>query len=276
MSSPEDEGSFVLGKACLSPAKASSRAYLMNISQPTEADGLQYSIIVPVFNEEEVIGRLLAELRKVLDHWRPSYELWVVDDGSSDRTGRIVKEFFTEWPEANLAQLSRNSGQAAALFHGMKLARGAKIILMDGDGQNDPGDIPRLVSFLDDCDMIVGIRVKRRDSLLRLLMSRLANSVRRRLLKDGVSDTGCGLKAFHRHVVAAFIPIQTLYSFMPALASSAGFSIREMPVHHRPRLGGKSKYGLRKFLWRPFLDLLGVWWFGCRRCPIEPVQRSNR
>jgi dolichol-phosphate mannosyltransferase len=110
--------------------------------------------------------------------------------------------------------------------------------------------------------------VQRRDSFVRRAMSRLANAARSRILGDGVIDSGCGIKAFHRRVVDAFIPMRTLYSFIPALAISAGFTIRQVPVHHRPRKGGKSKYGVRQFLWRPLLDLAGVWWFTRRRCPI--------
>jgi len=173
-----------------------------------------------------------------------------------------------------LIRLSRNSGQAAALYHGMKCARGNVVILMDGDGQNDPRDLPKLLGPLDQFDMVVGIRVNRQDSLVRRKMSLLANAIRGRILKDGVTDTGCGIKAFHRRVIEAFIPIRTLYSFMPALAISAGFSLRQVPVHHRARKGGKSKYGVRQFLWRPLLDLFGVWWFLRRRCPLVKPEPS--
>jgi hypothetical protein len=106
-------------------------------------------------------------------------------------------------------------------------------------------------------------------------MSRLANAARSRILGDGVADSGCGIKAFHRRVIDAFIPMRTLYSFMPALAISAGFTVRQVPVHHRPRSGGKSKYGVRQFLWKPLLDLMGVWWFSRRRCPLA-VEKAIR
>ena len=227
-----------------------------------------YSIIIPVYNEEDVIGPLLDELRSFATSWHDDYELLLVDDGSSDRTPLIVRERFATWSQGKLIRLSRNSGQAAALYYAMKCARGEVVILMDGDGQNDPRDIPALLAPLDRFDMVVGIRVNRRDSFVRKKMSRLANAIRGRILKDGVADTGCGIKAFHRHVIEAFIPIQTLYSFIPALAVSAGFSLCQIPVHHRARKGGKSKYGVRQFLWRPLLDLFGVWWFSRRRCPV--------
>jgi glycosyltransferase involved in cell wall biosynthesis len=227
-----------------------------------------YSIVIPVYNEEDVIGSLLDEVRSFTNSWQVDYELLLIDDGSLDRTPLVVRDRFANWSQGRLIRLSRNSGQAAALYHGMKCARGEVVILMDGDGQNDPLDIPKLLAPLDQFDMVVGVRVNRQDSFVRRKMSLLANAIRGRILRDGVSDSGCGIKAFHRRVVEAFVPIRTLYSFMPALAISAGFSLRQVPVHHRARKGGKSKYGVRQFLWRPLLDLFGVWWFSHRRCPL--------
>ena len=137
-------------------------------------------------------------------------------------------------------------------------------------GKNDPADIRRLLALLQaGADIAVGVRVQRRDNWGRRIMSRLANTVRRRLLHDCVRDTGCGLKAMKREVVEALLPIRTLYSFIPALAVGAGFRVAEIPVTHRVRQGGKSKYGVRRFLFWPLLDMLGVWWFMHRRCPIS-------
>jgi dolichol-phosphate mannosyltransferase len=227
-----------------------------------------YSIVIPVYNEEDVVGNLLNELRTFASTWRSDYELLLVDDGSSDRTAEIIGNQFANWNQGRLLQLSRNCGQAAALFYGMKRARGQVVILLDGDGQNDPQDIPKILAPLNEVDMVVGVRVERRDSFARRAMSRLANAARSRILGDGVVDSGCGIKAFHRRVVDAFIPMRTLYSFIPALAISAGFTIRQVPVRHRSRSGGKSKYGVRQFLWKPLLDMAGVWWFARRRCPL--------
>jgi dolichol-phosphate mannosyltransferase len=228
-------------------------------------------IIIPVFNEEEVIGEVLWELKAFLSQHPLVQELLVVDDGSSDGTGRIAGQMLAGWPRARLLRLSPNLGQAAALYHGMQQASGRTIVLMDGDGQNDPWDIPRLLGALADAraDMAVGVRVKRQDDWSRRVISRFANGVRRRILNDKVTDTGCGLKAFDRRVLDAFIPLQTLYSFMPALAVGAGFTVVEVPVRHRPRRAGRSKYGIRQFLWRPLLDMLGVWWFTHRRFPAS-------
>jgi dolichol-phosphate mannosyltransferase len=243
----------------------------MNVLTTTGSEPHQethYTIVIPVYNEEDVVGALLDELSTVVSTWRSNYEILMVDDGSSDRTAEIIGNRFENWSQGQLVRLTRNCGQAAALYYGMKRARGQVVILLDGDGQNDPRDIPKVLAPLDQVDMVVGVRVERQDSLARRTMSRLANAARSRILGDGVADSGCGIKAFHRRVVDAFIPMRTLYSFMPALAISAGFTIRQVPVHHRPRSGGKSKYGVRQFLWKPLLDLAGVWWFSRRRCPL--------
>lgn len=238
------------------------------------AEEPSYSIVIPVYNEADVVGILLDELRNFASTWRADYELLLVDDGSSDRTAEIIDTQFANWGQGHLIRLSRNCGQAAALYYGMKRARGQIVILLDGDGQNDPHDIPKILEPLNEVDMTVGIRVERRDSFIRRAMSRLANAIRSRILGDGVADTGCGIKAFHRQVIDAFIPMQTLYSFIPALAVSAGYTIRQVPVRHRPRRGGKSKYGVRQFLWKPLLDMAGVWWFARRRCPL-PTEKSD-
>jgi glycosyltransferase involved in cell wall biosynthesis len=234
-----------------------------------------YSIVIPVYNEEDVVGGLLDELSMFVSTWRSDYEILMIDDGSSDHTAEIIRRRFENWGQGQLVRLSRNCGQAAALYYGMKRACGQVVILMDGDGQNDPRDIPKVLAPLDEVDMVVGVRVERRDSFVRRTMSRLANAARSRILRDGVADSGCGIKAFHRRVIDAFIPMRTLYSFMPALAISAGFTVRQVPVHHRPRSGGKSKYGVRQFLWKPLLDLMGVWWFSRRRCPLA-VEKAIR
>jgi dolichol-phosphate mannosyltransferase len=228
----------------------------------------RYSIVIPVYNEEDVVGALLDDLSMFVSTWRSDYEILMIDDGSSDRTAEIIGNRFENWRQGQLIRLSRNCGQAAALYYGMKRACGQVVILMDGDGQNDPRDIPTVLEPLDRVDMVVGIRVERQDSFVRRTMSSLANAARSRILQDGVADSGCGIKAFHRRVIDAFIPMRTLYSFMPALAVSAGFTVGQVPVRHRPRSGGKSNYGVRQFLWKPLLDLIGVWWFARRRCPL--------
>ncbi len=229
------------------------------------------SVVVPFYNEEGAAGSLLGELRRVLDALGMSWEIVAVDDASVDATRPILTAAAREEPRIKVLSWDENRGQAAALYRGLHAARAPVIATLDGDGQNDPADLPALLAGLRRVDMMVGIRADRDDSRLRRWMSRLANRVRGRLLGDRVRDSGCALKVFRREVIEALIPIRSLYSFLPALALAAGFSVDERIVRHRPRQGGVSSYGLRAFLWRPALDLLGVWWFTRRRfrLPLE-------
>ena len=225
------------------------------------------SLVVPFFNESESVKAVVAEACAVMQSLEGDNEIIAVDDGSSDNTRRQLKDLVHQWPVLRVLAFDQNRGQAAALLDGLRSARGAILITMDGDGQNDPGDIPRLLEVLraGSADMVAGVRARRKDSWLRRKMSRLANAVRQSLLNDGVRDSGCALKAFNREVASAFIPIRTLYSFMPALAVCAGFRVVEIEVNHRPREQGISKYGLGVMLWRPLVDMVGVWWFARRR-----------
>jgi dolichol-phosphate mannosyltransferase len=229
-----------------------------------------YSVILPLFNESESVHPLLNELRQVVPELEGEVEILLINDGSRDSTKAILKEIGEHWPDCRVFNFETNRGQAAALYFGMLQARGDIIITLDGDGQNDPADIPRLLARLisSGADMVVGVREARQDSQLRRTMSVLANQVRRRLLNDHISDTGCALKVFRRSVCSSFIPIRTLYSFMPALALAAGFQVVEEKVRHRPRQKGKSSYGLGIMLWKPCLDMLGVWWFSKRRFQV--------
>lgn len=228
---------------------------------------MELSVVIPFYNEQENVAVLLAEVRRVCDALGRSYEAVLVNDGSSDGTGACLDEEAKKWPQARIIHFVANHGQAAALFHGLKNSSGEVLVTLDGDGQNDPAEIPRLLAALADCELVAGIRARRRDSALRVAMSRLANGVRSKILGDGVRDTGCSLKAFRREVVDSFLPIRTMYSFMAAMAVNAGFRIRQIEVAHRPRTRGVSKYGLMAFLWRPLVDMLGLLWFFRRRIP---------
>lgn len=206
------------------------------------------------------------------------HEILAVNDGSSDDTLGRALALAEKWPCLKILSFDQNRGQAAALLDGLREARGRVLITMDGDGQNDPLDIPALLQKLEETktDMVAGVRARRKDSWLRRRMSRLANAVRQKLLNDGVRDSGCALKVMRKEVCESFIPIRTLYSFMPALAVAAGYRVAEHEVHHRYRTTGTSKYGLGVMLWRPLVDMLGVWWFARRRfqklAPQEEVQ----
>lgn len=236
-----------------------------------------YSVVIPFFNEENAIAELVRELRETMEGNHLSCEVILVDDGSADGTLAQLNAAANAWPACRCIALARNQGQAAALLRGFSEARGAWIITLDGDGQNLPADIPLLISAAaQGYDMIVGIRRDRADSWLRRSMSRLANSVRGKLLHDHLQDSGCALKVFRREIVASFWPIRSLYSFMPAFAVAAGFQVGEIAVRHRERKTGVSKYGFGTFAWRPLCDLLALRWLLYHRGPRRGAAASNR
>jgi glycosyltransferase involved in cell wall biosynthesis len=232
--------------------------------------------VVPFYNEADTLLSLVNEVLAVCRALPGNWEFLLINDGSQDNTAALLTDIELANRDCRIVTLDRNSGQAAALWTGLQQARGSILITMDGDGQNVPADIPYLLEALEGADMVVGIRQHRKDTPARRWISRLANAVRRRILRDNLRDSGCALKAFRHEVVHALIPIRTLYSFMPAMAAAAGFKLRQIPVRHRDRTGGKSNYGFLVFLWRPLLDLLGMWWFIMRSFPQIGLPRNTR
>ncbi len=228
-----------------------------------------YSVVVPFYNEAAAAPKLLEEISDVLRGLDGPAECICINDGSHDGTEIVLREYAGR-PGSPFRVISfpKNRGQAAALLVGFRAAKGPIVITLDGDGQNDPADIPRLLECLQTADLVCGIRADRHDTWLRKIMSRWANAVRNRVLGDEMRDSGCALKVMRREVCAALIPIRTLYSFIPALAVAAGFRVAQAPVRHRARHGGISSYGLRAFLWRPFVDMLGLLWFR-NRCILK-------
>ncbi|MEO8439035.1 MAG: glycosyltransferase [Spartobacteria bacterium] len=234
-----------------------------------------FSVVVPFFNEQESLAEFCRELKVVLENMTPGAEVILIDDGSTDGSAQTMDAIAMTWPQCRIYCLAENEGQSAALLFGFGKARAPIIITMDGDGQNDPRDIPRLLARLGAADMVVGTRTARRDSWARRKISRIANLIRGYWLRDGVSDAGCALKVFRREVVRTFIPIRTLYSFMPALAVAAGFRVVEEPVNHRPRRHGQSRYSVKSFLLLPIIDFVGLAWFRWRRCDSKRRKESN-
>jgi len=230
-----------------------------------------FAVVVPFFNEGGNVEAVCEELKLILAANYPDAEAILVDDGSTDETGQVLDDFARGWPAVRVHHLRNNRGQSGALLFGFKQTNAPVLVTMDGDGQNDPRDIPKLLARLVDTDMVVGVRRERKDSWARRKISRVANRFRSRWLGDGVSDSGCALKVFRREVVSSFIPIRTLYSFMPAFAVAAGFRVQEEPVQHRARFHGVSRYTVASFLFLPIVDLLGVKWFGSRRCQIQTM-----
>jgi dolichol-phosphate mannosyltransferase len=218
------------------------------------------SVIVPLFNEEENISILQAELRAALDGL--DYEIVFVDDGSLDCTVERIETA----PNVLLIRFEKNTGQSAAIYAGLQAARGANAVLIDGDLQNDPADIPRLLAEVArGADLVCGYRINRQDTLVKRLASRIANAVRSRFTKDGVRDTGCTLKAIRRECISALVPFKGMHRFIPALIKGAGYRLVEIPVNHRPRRFGQSKYGLGNRALRATIDMFGVRWLLSRR-----------
>jgi dolichol-phosphate mannosyltransferase len=220
----------------------------------------EVSVVVPLFNEEESVSILQSELRAALNGF--DHEIVFVDDGSVDRT---VEQIETA-PNIRVIRFEKNTGQSAAIYAGLQAARGATAVLIDGDLQNDPADIPRLLAEIGrGADVVCGYRVKRKDTVLKRLTSRIANAVRSRFTKDGVRDTGCTLKAMRRECVSTLVPFKGMHRFIPALIKGAGYRLVEIRVNHRPRRFGRSKYGLGNRALRATIDMFGVRWLLARR-----------
>ena len=218
------------------------------------------SVVVPLYNEEANLPILQEELRVALSGL--DYEILFVDDGSIDRTAERIEAA----PNIRLIRFEKNCGQSAAIYAGLVAARGATVVIIDGDLQNDPADIPRLLAEITNgADLVCGYRLKRQDTVVKRLTSRIANTVRSRYTKDGVRDTGCTLKAMRRECVSALFPFKGMHRFIPALVKAAGYRLVEIPVNHRPRRFGQSKYGLSNRALRATIDMFGVRWLLSRR-----------
>ena len=218
------------------------------------------SVIVPLFNEEESISILQTELSGALKDF--DYEILFVDDGSVDRTVERIES----GTNVRLIRFERNAGQSAAIYAGLEAARGRTAVLIDGDLQNDPADIPKLLAEIErGADLVCGYRAQRKDTVVKRLTSWIANTVRSRFTKDGVRDTGCTLKAMRCECVGALVPFKGMHRFIPALVKGAGYRLVEIPVNHRARRFGQSKYGLGNRALRATIDMFGVRWLLSRR-----------
>ena len=223
---------------------------------------MDLSVVVPMHNEAGNVPRLVAEVRDALDGARLEWELVCVDDGSVDGTGAALAGAMASEPRLRAVRHARRHGQTAALATGFALARAPAIGTLDGDLQNDPGDLPRLLSVLrdGDWDMVTGCRASRRDGPLRRLSSRVANVVRDAVIHDGIADVGCSTRVMRRDCLARVKLYDGLHRFLPALFLIEGFRVRQEPVNHRPRAAGRSKYGVGNRLWRALRDLWAVRW----------------
>jgi glycosyltransferase involved in cell wall biosynthesis len=232
----------------------------------SSADQIDVSVVIPVFDEEGAAPGLAREIAAAFAGRR--YEMIFVDDRSRDATRQVLTELKSELPTLRVLTHQTNSGQSRALRSGILNARGAVIVTLDGDGQNDPADGPKLVDALvagsPNLALVGGERVKRQDSLAKKFASRFGNGVRKRLLRDTANDTGCGLKAFRRDAFLRLPYFDHIHRYIPALMLREGFDVAFLPVNHRHRQTGASKYTNLGRLWASLSDLLGVMWLQSR------------
>lgn len=237
------------------------------------------SVVIPAHNEADNLPQLLNEIRTSLARME-SYEVVVVDDGSSDNTPTRLDEIQAEFPQLRIVRHASSCGQSTALMTGVDAATGEIIATLDGDGQNDPADIPGMVDLLtqsrqtEDVRMIAGLRAKRLDSRWRLISSKIANAVRSRILQDGTPDSGCGIKVFLKQTFVTMPRFNHMHRFMPALVVRSGGKVISYPVNHRVRTHGKSHYDTLRRLMVGIVDIMGVAWL-LHRNKLAVVERMD-
>jgi dolichol-phosphate mannosyltransferase len=227
------------------------------------------SVVVPLYNEQDNIAALQREVAASLA--AVEHELILVDDCSTDETlARIERK-----PGVRVIEFAKNTGQSAAMYAGIMAAKGDLIALLDGDLQNDPNDIPKLIAEIENgADLACGYRAKRKDTTFKRIQSRIANAVRSRFTRDGVRDTGCTLKVMRSACREALVPFYGMHRFLPALIKGMGYKVTELPVNHRPRVAGVSKYGFGNRAWKATCDMFAVRWLLSRQVQIRIRQES--
>mgnify|MGYP001295233452 FL=1 len=222
----------------------------------------EISIVIPFYNEAETAQYLLEEIKT----HNPTSEIIAINDGSSDQTLAILSQI----DGIRVLNSSLNRGQSSALYSGLTKATGPIIVTMDGDGQNDPADIPKLVEALAaDTGMVCGFRKKRKDVLSKRIASKIGNFIRRLFIQDGIRDTGCSLKCFRKKDVQHLVPFNGMHRFMAAAMKNAGLKIIEIPVNHRERYAGQSKYTNLDRAIRGIYDLFGICWLLNRKVSFD-------
>jgi dolichol-phosphate mannosyltransferase len=224
------------------------------------SDPIDLSLVIPVYNERESLPPLVEEIERALTG--RCYEIVAVDDGSSDGSLDVLKALKRDHRQLHIVAFTANAGQTAAFAAGFAVARGRVVVTLDADLQNDPADIPGLVDELErtGAAAVAGYRVDRRDSGWKRLQSRIANGVRNRLNRETIRDTGCSLKAFRGEVLRGLPLFNGMHRFLPTLVRMQGGRVTELPVHHRPRRFGATKYGMWNRVFRALADALAVRW----------------
>jgi glycosyltransferase involved in cell wall biosynthesis len=232
------------------------------------------SVVIPVYNEEASLTPLWSELRGILEQLELAFEVVFVDDGSRDRSAEIIRAFRETDQRVRLVRLKANGGETAATDAGFKAARGGRVVVMDADLQNDPRDIPMLLSHLDHWDAVTGWRVNRAagDNVVRRVSSRIANRIRNWVSDETIQDSGCTFRAFRRECLRGLVLYRGFHRFIPTLLKMRGYRVIEVPVGHRPRQFGRSKYGVLNRAVVAFVDLLVIRWMGARLLRYEIVE----
>jgi len=227
------------------------------------------SVVVPCFDERDNVESLHGEIVRALGSVSGGFELIYVDDGSRDGTDERLAKIAAEDARTRVIRFPENRGQTAALAAGFRAARGELIATLDGDGQNDPADLPRLLAGLVSADVVNGVRVSRQDGPLRRLSSRIGNGVRNWATGERVSDVGCSLRVMRAVYVKRVKLFRGMHRFLPTLLRMEGARVIELPVGHRPRRAGRSKYGVANRLFVGIADVLAVRWMIKRRLPRD-------
>ena len=234
---------------------------------------IDVSVVVPVYNEEENLPVLIPQIAEVLGPLRKTYEMIFVDDGSQDHSRRFLKEMALQYPQIRILGFRKNCGETAAGAAGIKEARGRIVITIDADLQNDPKDIPRMLDYLKEYDMVTGWRQKREDSWIKRITSKIANRIRNSLSGEEIQDSGCTFRAYKRECLQDIKLYKGMHRFIPTLVKMEGYRVIEIPIAHHPRKFGVSKYTTWNRMWRAFVDLLAVKWMKSRHIHYEIEER---
>ena len=234
---------------------------------------VEISVVVPVYNEEKNLPLLIPQLVEVLQPLEKSYEMIFVDDGSTDKSRKILKEMASQYPEIRMIGFKKNCGETAAGAAGLKEARGEIVITIDADLQNDPKDIPTMLGYLKEYDMVTGWRQKRDDPWIKRITSKIANKIRNGLSGEIIQDSGCTFRAYKRECLQNLKLYKGMHRFMPTLVKMEGYRVIEIPIAHHPRKFGVSKYTTWNRMWRAFVDLLAVRWMKSRHIRYEIEER---
>jgi glycosyltransferase involved in cell wall biosynthesis len=237
----------------------------------------EVSIIVPVLNESESIPTLAEEITRAFDAAAWTWECLWVDDGSEDGSLEALRTLNRNDPRHRFISHDGNYGQSAALLTGLSGTRSRIVATLDGDLQNDPADLPRLIEMLEDSDahMVNGVRASRQDNALRKLSSKIANAFRNRVSGATATDVGCSVRAFYRKCADGLPRFHGMHRFLPTLVAMRGFRVTETPVNHRPRIHGRTSYGVHNRLWVGIIDTFGVRWLASRGVSPRVAETSD-